>query len=224
MDTKTPLTPSEPSVNQVEKVCDRLMVAARKSGIPLAQFQVALGFPGTGLEDDLAAVFVKYAKKASGIVTPVRAEDTGLIPQSWKVKKGGDRPEGDVDLAKLDYSTCPVRKDEEYVSGETMMKRARELGAIGSLGFAAELLKAQDEGKEIFPVESRGVHYFIMPLTELQDVDGNGGVAYFRWPGERWGLDFRWLLFRWLGRFSRCGRFVRRSDYLLATTSVGASF
>lgn len=205
MDTKTPLTPSKPSTNQVEKICDRLMVAARKSGVPMAQFQVALGFPGTGLEDDLAAVFVKYAKKAQSIVTPIAAADTGLVPQDWKVRK--DTPEGDVDLAKLDYSACPVR-DDEYVSGETMMKRARKLGAIGSLGFAAELLKAQDEGKEIFPVESRDKHYFIMPLTELRDDDGHGSVAYFHWVGKRWKLFFR----RLGSGFSRDVWFVRRRE------------
>lgn len=203
MNIKTSLTPSAPSENQVGKVCDRLMVAARKSGIPLTQFQIALGFPGTGLEDDLAAVFVKYAKKASGIVTPVRAQDTGLVPSGWKVKN--DKLEGDVDLAKLDYSTCPVYDGEDYITGGTMMKRAVEAGALGSLGFAAGLLKAQDEGKEIFPVESRGKHYFIMPLTELQDGGGGGFVAYFHWRGDRWVVYFRWLV----SSFDRLARFVR---------------
>jgi hypothetical protein len=98
------------------------------------------------------------------------------------VVKGGakqDFPEGEVDLAKLDYSACPVRDGEGHINGTKMMERAKEAKAIGSLGPAAELLKAQDEGKEIFPIESGGRHYFIMPLTELQDVDGNGDVATF---------------------------------------------
>lgn len=144
--------------------------------------------------------------KLSGIVTPVHAENTGLIPKGWKVSK--DRLEGDVDLAKLDYSTCPVLDNEEYISGETMLQRAVELGAIGSLGLAAELLKAQDEGKEIFPVESRGQHYFLMPLTELRGGGGSGGVACFGWGGERWGLGFRLLDYR----FCRRDRFVRVSE------------
>ena len=204
--TKTPLTPFEPYENQIGKVYERLLAAGRKSGIPPSQFQIALGFPGTGLEDEITEVFVKFAKKARGIVTPVAAKDTGLIPQGWKVRN--DKPEGDVDLAKLDYSSCPVRDDEEYISGETMMKRAKEVNAIGSLDLAADLLKAQDEGKEIFPVESRGVHYFIMPLTELRDDDRGGRVACFPWDGKRWKLNFNWLDIR----FDRDDRFLRRRE------------
>ena len=152
-----------------------------------------------------------FAKQLLGIATPVPAEQTNLILAKWTVVvRNGvrqDFPEGDVDLAKLDYSTCPVH-DDEYIGGDTMMKRAKELDAIGSLGFAADLLKAQDQGKEIFPVESRGVHCFIMPLTELQDGDGHGSVAYFLWDGERWELVFAWLGYD----FRRHDRFVRRSE------------
>jgi len=204
-------TPLTASAQKIDKLHDRLMIAAQKSGIPDAVFQKALEYPGTELEDKIAAFMIEFSKKASGIVTPIAAKDTGLIPQGWKVKKGGDRLEGDVDLAKLDYSSCPVRDDEEYVSGETMMKRAKEVNAIGSLGLAADLLKAQDEGKEIFPVESRGVHYFIMPLTELQDDDGDdgsGNVAYFNWNGKRWKLNFNWLD----NNFNRNDRFLRRRE------------
>jgi len=53
-----------------------------------------------------------------------------------------------------------------------MLQRAVEQKAVGSLGYAAELLKAQKQGKEIFPVESRGKHYFIMPRTRLLDRHG----------------------------------------------------
>ena len=205
-------TPLTAPINQGDKLRQRIGIALEKSGVPKNLIQVALGHPGTGLEDEFVASIVKYAKKASGIVTPVRAEDSGLIPNGWSVyvRKGvwQDFPEGDVDLAKLDYSACPVHEGKEYVGSESMMKRARELGAIGSLGFAAELLKAQDEGKEIFPVESRGVHYFIMPLTELRGDVGSGGVAFFHWDGRRWRLRFDWL-----GRsFDRRDRFVRRSE------------
>lgn len=68
--------------------------------------------------------------------------------------------------------------------------------------------KAQGQGKEIFPVASRGKHYFILPLTELQGGDGNGNVACFIWDGERWVLNFDWLG----GDFGSRGRFVRRSE------------
>lgn len=202
-----------PSIAQAGKLDERLHAAARKGGFDSQSFQEVLGYPGTELDDDLLSVFVRHFKKARGIVTPGSAEDSGLIPNGWSVyvRKGlrQDFPEGDVDLSKLNYDTCPVHDDEDYIGGNTMMKRATEVKAIGSLGLAAKLLKAQDEGKEIFPVKSRGKHYFIMPLTELQDERGNGRVACFRWDGKRWELRFLWLDDR---DFRRHDRFVRRSE------------
>jgi hypothetical protein len=214
-------TSSTPSNNQVGKLEERLRASARKSGTNEDQFQAALGFPGTGLEDEIAAIIRKYANKARGIVTPVRAEDSGLIPDKWSVYvKGGvrqDFPESEVDLGKLDYSKGPVQDgDGDYVDYDTMMKRAKELRACGSLGLAAALLKQQEEGKEIFPVESRGNHYYIMPLTELEDSFGDRFVACFIWDSEleQWVVDFYWSG----NSFSRCVRFVcPREDQPSAT-------
>ena len=206
------LTPSvkEPTVPQAEKLSDRIYVAARKSGIDSGQFQDALAYPGTELEDGMVVLLVRFAKKARGIITPVGAEDSGLIPNGWTIRiKNGvrqDFPEGDVDLAKLDYSICPVREGESYVNGDTMLERAVEAKAYGSLGFAAILLKEQEKGKEIFPVESRGKHYFIMPLTELLlDVRRLRRVACFDWCGRQWVLRFGWLD----SGFDGSARFVR---------------
>jgi hypothetical protein len=67
------------------------------------------------------------------------------------------------------------------------------------------LLKAQEEGKEIFPVKSRGKHYFIMPRTVLLDGRRLRMVACFYWRDERWVLDFSWLR----GAFRGSARFVR---------------
>ncbi len=198
------LTPSDP---QVGKLHERLIAAARKSGVTPAQFQLALAFPGTDLEDDIAASIVKFSKRASGIVTPVRAQDTGLIPEGWTLE--AEELEGDVELGKVDYSYCPVHEGEEWVNGTTMLKRAVEQKAVGSLGYAAELLKAQKEGKEIFPVESRGKEYFIMPRTRLLDRSRRRHVAYFCWRGiaSGWVLDFCWAdhgsSFRSRGRLLR---------------------
>ncbi|MDP3993653.1 MAG: hypothetical protein U1C57_02995 [Candidatus Doudnabacteria bacterium] len=148
--------------------------------------------------------------KALGIIIPIRAQDTGLVPEGWGVRK--DRLEGRVELAKLNYlSGCFVKAPEIYVSGEIMTKRALELGAIGSLGLAAGLLEAQKKGKIIFPVES-GVkkHNFVMPCTELDDEGGDASVAYFYWNrcGGGWKLGLRSLV----GYFYPRDRFLRFSD------------
>lgn len=200
-------TPTDP---QVGKLHERLLSAARKSGLTTQQFQVALAYPGTELEDGLLVTIVQFAKKASGIITPVRAEETGLIPNGWSVES--DSLEGDISLANLDYSSCPVQEgDNGYVNGDTMLARAGN--AYGSLGFVAVLLKAQAEGKEIFPVASRGKNYFIMPRTILLDVSRGRRVACFGWDGSRWALGFGYLDDGFRGRI----RFVRPRELPLAS-------
>jgi hypothetical protein len=197
------LTPSDP---QVGKLHERLLAAARKSGVSPAQFQLALGFPGTDLEDEIAASIVKFSKRASGIVTPVRAQDTGLIPEGWTVES--DSPEGDVNLAKLDFTVCPVRDgDGDWVGGETMLKRAVEVKAIGSLGFGKMVIDAQKEGKDIIPVELRGKVYIILPRTILLVRDRYRRVAYFYWSDKaaEWVMSFYYVGYS----FNRDDRFVR---------------
>ena len=187
MSTNT-LTPSVngPSGPQVGKLCDRIISAARKVGIDTALFHVALAHPGTELEDGMVTILVRFAKKVRGIITPVRAQDTGLLPNGWEVMS--DNLEGDINLANLDYSSCLVQAGEPYVSGDTILARAGN--AYGSLGFAVALLKAQEEGKEIFPVESRCKHYFLMPRTIMFDGVRRRRVPCFRWYGEQWVLGF----------------------------------
>src|SRR5579864_3314284 len=94
------LTPSDP---QVGKLHERLLAAARKSGVSPAQFQAALSYPGTELEDEIAASITKFSKRASGIYTPVRAEETGLIPEGYTVES--DDLEGDINVANLDFDS-----------------------------------------------------------------------------------------------------------------------
>ena len=179
-----------------------LRPAFNKLNFSAKQWQVVVENGGQ-LQDQAMELVKKLVKKASGIVTPVRAKDTGLVPKGWEVES--DNLEGDISLANLDYSLCPVWEGEPYVSSDTMLERAVEAKAYGSLGFAAVLLKEQDEGKEIFPVESRGKHYFVMPRTVLLGDGRDCEVAYFDWDGGRWVLGFYCLVPYFSGR----GRFVR---------------
>lgn len=208
METLTPSvnTPSDP---QVGKLHERLLASARKSGLTTQQFQVALAYPGTELENGITDLIVRFAKKASGIITPVYAQNSGLIPAGWTVES--DNLEGDISLANLDYSSCPVREGEPYVSGDIMLVRAGN--AYGSLGFAAVLQKAQAEGKEILPVKSRGKHYFLMPRTVLLDDNCDRRVACFNWSSERWVLVFH----RLDNGFNDDVRFVRPCELPSAT-------
>ena len=213
---ETPLITSEAvqaerltKIDHILNVLLRPMMA--KMNVSPQQWQDAVVQNGGEFQDYVAAGIKKLVKKVCGIVTPRRAEDTGLIPSGWKVnvtKEGvrKDKLEGDVDLGKVDY-VCPLNdKDGDWINYDTMMQRATELGAIGSLGYAFELLEAQKQGKEIFPVESRGNHYFLMPLTELLDDRRSRSVACFVWldKSQGWVLDFIWGG----SLFIRSGRFV----------------
>jgi hypothetical protein len=203
-------TSSTPSNNQVGKLEERLRASARKAGITEDHFQAALGFPGTGLENEIAAIIRKYANKVRGIVNAYPAVLTGLIPHGWSVNTKNavpqDLPEVETELANVDY-VCPLKQgDSSYIDYDTMMQRAIELDAIGSLGYAFQLLEAQKQGKEIFPVASRGKHHFIMPRTELFVSNGHRNVAYFFWGSgsEEWICAFLWDG----SRFDRNARFL----------------
>ena len=212
---KTPLTVSTNNPRkgkQARKLYYRLKKSIQKSKLSIAGLQAALGFPGTAMEEEIAAILLKYTKMAHGIVTPVSAEDTGLIPKGYSVyvtPQGvrKDRLEGDVELGNVEY-ICPLRDyDGDYIDGEVMLERSVELKAIGSLGYAFALLKAQEQGKEIFPVESRrSLHNINMPLTELLIDKRVRFVAYFSWSEKTqcWVLRFRPVD----GRFYRLDRFV----------------
>lgn len=133
----------------------------------------------------------KISTKHSGILTPIRAQDTGLVPEQWKVEK--DELEGEVILAELNFDYCPVLDDEHLINGDTLLQRADEANVIGSLGLAAELIRAQDEGREIFPIESRDKHHFSMPRTILRSSHGGRHVPDFTWCRSGWILCFRGL-------------------------------
>ncbi|MFA6306632.1 MAG: hypothetical protein WCV70_01965 [Patescibacteria group bacterium] len=134
---------------------------------------------------------LRAGKSVSGVIAPLKAQDTGLVHKGWSVES--DNPEGKINLVNLDYSFCPVQKDQPFISSSTMFRLADEVQAYGSLGLAAILLKEQAEGKEIFPVESRDEHYFIMPRTILLNGDRRRGVVYFYWNCRLWALNIHWL-------------------------------
>ncbi|MDP2709474.1 MAG: hypothetical protein Q8O93_05565 [bacterium] len=184
------LTPSvnTPTDSQIGKLHERLLSAARKSGVSSKHFQAALAHPGTELEDKLLDVIVQFAEKVNHFVTPVSAINTGLVPDGWKIVS--DDLEGNISLDNLDYSISPPERCVETAKGTILSRHADT--AYGSLGLAAILLKKQEEGKEIFPVESRGVYFFVMPRTILLKSYKEEFISFFRWEDEskKWIHDY----------------------------------
>ncbi len=142
-------------------------------------------------------------RQGGNIVRPLRAQDTGLVPEGWTVE--ADDLEGEIDLTKLDFSLPVIRDGEIWVNGDTVRKRAAEAKAYGSLGFAYELLKAENEGKNVFPVVPIGKHYFLVfPRTVLRDRNGIRVMHSINFHNRRWGID-PYLMG---GRFRDFARFI----------------
>lgn len=215
---KDKLDLANPQIRELYKRYKYLLKAANGLEISLPQFLDAVALPGIALEDEIRDLIIWRANKANNIITPVRAQDTGLIPNGWTIES--DDPEGDVSLGSLDFSYCPLQPDKLHIRDYMISKEPGNIifkwpdNVCGSLGLAAEFRKAQKEGKEIFPVESRGKNCFIMPLTILLDADKNQilakpnrRVAFFTWVGGEWVLYFFWLDCG----FNSDDRFVRRA-------------
>lgn len=183
--TLTPSTPA-PTEEQIQKLCDKIRAAVRRSRLTSQHFQNGLAYPGTSLEDEILTSVVRFSKKASGIFNPVAAIETGLVPRALTVKS--DDLEGDIDLTRLDFFSCPVREKEPWNKGITMMERAKTAQAIGSLGFAKLVLDAQAEGKDIIPAELRG-NLIILPRTILDsDNQDRDTIGYMTVHGGRWEM------------------------------------
>ena len=101
-----------------------------------------------------------------------------------------------------DLEMVPVlKKDEDRIGGEEMVRRARiELKANLGHEDAEWLEKHQNE----IPKEWRN-YYFTFPGTVWQGSDGFRCVPYLYWNGGRWSLRFYWLGLDWnsLGRILR---------------------
>ena len=86
-----------------------------------------------------------------------------------------------------------LKKGENYINGEEMVRRARtELDANYGQEDAEWLLEHQDQ----IPTEFRKF-YLVFPGTIWRGSRGRRSVPYLYWDGDRWVLDFGWLGFGW---------------------------
>ena|GEM_PF-5308265 len=187
MEKQSPLTASN---NQADKLTERISIALRKSGVSKVQAQLALRYPGTEMEDEMVATIIKFYRMAAGIGVPLRAEDTGLVPNDWTVYS--EELEGEINLAKLDFGYSPFPPGRSSISGNVMLKCAEEAGAIGSLGFARIAIDAEKRGEHIIPPEFHGERYIILPRTVLRE-HGTLYVACLRHAGMGLLLNFKSL-------------------------------
>lgn len=117
------------------------------------------------------------------------------------MEEGPQHPEGVAvaDLERIEF----LNFDERSFTGKELQKRARKLNINLGQHTAEYLLEHQDE----IPEEWRGT-YLVFPGTVWRGSGGDRSVSCLYWGGERWCLDFGWLV----GRFSSDIRLVRVRD------------
>lgn len=82
-----------------------------------------------------------------------------------------------------------LKNGEGSVDGEVIATRAIKLDANYGQEDAEWLLEHQD----MIPVELRNF-YLVFPATKWRNPDGSRGVPYLGWSGDRWRLNFIWLV------------------------------
>ena len=92
-----------------------------------------------------------------------------------------------------------LREGEDYVKGDIMVSRAKEMQAHLGEDDGQHLLDHQSE----IPVALRGM---VFVFTDWRRPGGPGSVGCVDWGGGRWGLRWIWLDDDWLGgdRVLRC--------------------
>lgn len=114
-------------------------------------------------------------------------------PFKYDKRKDGWKLLEDVDFSPIDptkMELVPILKaNESSIGGEEMVRRAREELHV-NLGqrHAEFLIEHQAE----IPKEFRK-YYIIFTGTIWRLPDGHRFVAYLRWYGWQWVLDFLWL-------------------------------
>ena len=85
-----------------------------------------------------------------------------------------------------------LRKGENAISGEELLKRAKQGHLDLGQNIAEYLLEHRDE----IPKEWRS-YDIVFPGTVWQDSGGSRYVPYLYWRGGRWYLFFYWLEYVW---------------------------
>ncbi len=95
------------------------------------------------------------------------------------------------EVKDLGYISCLEKEGEPSVSGKVLRGRAVILEANYGLLDAIYVRDHQDELQ--IPVEMRDKKYIVFAGTLLRLADGRLYVAYLRWDGGAWVLNFGWV-------------------------------
>lgn len=120
-----------------------------------------------------------------GDLTSVFSRD--MTTEGWKLVEDVEKLQIG-ELLKLEFASI-LKQGENSISGNEMMRRAKELGCnLGQLD--AEYLLAHP-GR--IPVRPEGVYWILFPGTVWRSRGGDLNVPCLHWAGVRWRLSFTWL-------------------------------
>lgn len=122
--------------------------------------------------------------------------DRDMQQEGWKLKNDREIRDGEFILELLDF----FQKKESHVSGNELVKRAKEKDALFGQRHAEALLRNKDK----IPEKWRK-YVLVFPGTVWRDSRGDLRVPCLRWHDRCWDLCFGWLA---PGFYSHC-RIVR---------------
>lgn len=110
--------------------------------------------------------------------------DRDMRKEGWKPEKDIEDKEGDFTPELVDI----FKEGERSISGEELMKRAKEQGVCYGHRHTEAMLRKQ----QVIPKEWRK-NYLVFPGTVWVGSGGGRGVPCLLWVGGRWCLHFSWL-------------------------------
>jgi hypothetical protein len=142
--------------------------------------------------NDLLAEAQKMARESRVVTLTVKDDSLQPPYRGWRlVSDGNKKPAGTITLELVPL----LKKEEAFISGDEMIRRARKLDADLGQHYAELLLANQQE----IPEEWREF-YFVFPNTVWQNLAGAHGMPSLDWASGQWVLNFRWIGDVWGGR------------------------
>lgn len=133
-------TPSEkgPNSGQIEKLCDKVRSAARKSKIDSKRFQDALAHPGTELEDRFLRVLIQFANEVRGsVVLSINYDQPGAIAKA-------------IEEAKFDWKYIGLSPENIPLVGTGQVEQEVREVHFGKIMYNRDLPNAlKERGKEL---------------------------------------------------------------------------
>jgi hypothetical protein len=120
-------------------------------------------------------------------------DGNGLVPKGWEVVS--DKPHSiDFPLEGLSFSVTACSDEEPWVGGIALIERSSGFGSSANMNLVEQILDSHSEGREIIPLELRGVKVLIFPDTIIKDEHGHEHFICLEWnkAESKWTPTLVW--------------------------------